>query len=59
MNRLSTLSDEKLREEEAWIGGCLYRAEDVFAQMLLTGRLKAIHREIQRRTPSHTVAEKG
>ena len=43
------MSDEELMAEERRIAGCLYRAEDLFSQMLLGGRLKAIHREQQER----------
>lgn len=47
---LPDMTVEELRVEEARIGSCLYRAEDLFSQMLLSGRLNAITRLIQEKS---------
>lgn len=45
----SEMSDAELQAERDRITGCLHRAHDLFSRMLLSGRLKAIYREIYER----------
>ncbi len=56
MTDLREMMDAELREEEQRILPCLFRAEDLFSQMLLGERLKAIRREIYER-PLRRIAE--
>lgn len=49
MTDYSTMQLPELRAEAERIGACLKAATDTFSQMLLNGRLRAIHRAIDAR----------
>lgn len=58
MNLIETVPLDNLLAEKRRLSGCFERATDTFSKMLLTGQLKSIEREIERRHINAAIAER-
>jgi hypothetical protein len=57
LSNIADMDTEELLAEKDRLRGCMERAPDTMSRMLLTGRLSAIYREIEKR--HHAAAAAG